>query len=100
MSDPGTLPPLLLPRPRSMTVRPGTARADLVAEARGDGAAGSYQLRAEAGAGVTITGADPAGLRSARATLAQLRTQYGPSIPAVEIEDAPAFATRGVMLDI
>jgi hexosaminidase len=36
----------------------------------------------------------------ARAILAQLRRQYGDVLPAMEIEDSPAFATRGVMLDI
>lgn len=93
--------PILLPRPRSLTVGSGTARADLVAETRTSGGApGSYAFRAEAGGGVAIGAPDAAGFRNARATLAQLRAQYGAAIPAVEIEDEPAFATRGVMLDI
>lgn len=41
-----------------------------------------------------------AGLRMGRATLAQLLTQYGASVPCLTIEDAPAFAVRGVMLDV
>src|SRR5436190_8576971 len=41
-----------------------------------------------------------AGLRHGRATLAQLVRQYGTRLPRLEIEDYPAFPTRGFMLDI
>lgn len=49
---------------------------------------------------ITIEHADDAGLRHARATLMQLRTRYGDHLPALRIDDAPTFATRGVMIDI
>jgi len=41
-----------------------------------------------------------AGLRHGRETLRQLIRQYGTNLPCLEIHDAPAFATRGVMLDV
>ncbi len=40
------------------------------------------------------------GLRHALATLDQLLVQYGGTLPCLRIDDAPAFAIRGVMLDI
>lgn len=41
-----------------------------------------------------------AGIRHARATLAQLLRQFPVDIPCCEIEDRPATAKRGVMLDV
>ena len=62
-----------------------------------------YQLlvaRDSAGrADVQICG-DRAGLRHGVATLLQLLAQPGGELPCVQIDDAPTFATRGVMLDI
>jgi hypothetical protein len=56
---------------------------------------------------VRVIGADEAGLRHGRATLAQLRHRAnapdaGPDgmLPACRIEDWPDFAVRGVMLDV
>jgi len=49
---------------------------------------------------ITLTAGTPAGLRNGAATLAQLLRQYGERMPALNIADAPAFATRGAMLDI
>ncbi len=49
---------------------------------------------------VLITAGSVAGMRNAAATLAQLLRQYGDRLPALEISDSPALATRGVMLDI
>lgn len=40
------------------------------------------------------------GLRNARATLAQLRRLFPARVPSMRIDDAPAFAVRGVMLDV
>jgi hypothetical protein len=57
-----------------------------------------YRLRAEPG-GVVIEAAGPAAERAGRATLAQLRAAGGPA-PCVEVEDWPAFAVRGAMLDV
>lgn len=66
-----------------------------------DGAPESYTLEASA-RGVTITGADAAGLFHGIQTLGQLIVPApdGGRIPAVRIEDAPRFAYRGVMLDV
>lgn len=65
------------------------------------GAPESYRLTVDE-ASVTVTGADPAGLFYGVQTLAQLVQRDGENwiVPAVEIEDAPRFAYRGVMLDV
>ncbi len=67
----------------------------------GSEAAESYRIAVDA-ASVTVTGADAAGLFYGVQTLAQLVRPAGDGweIPAVEIDDAPRFAYRGVMLDI
>lgn len=51
---------------------------------------------------VTVTGADAAGLFYGVQTLAQAITPNGGEwvIPAMEVEDAPRFRYRGVMLDV
>ncbi len=61
-----------------------------------------YQLLIRGGtsAAIEVRHGEDAGKRHALATLAQLRTQYGDQLPELEIEDAPVFAVRGVMLDI
>lgn len=96
--------PLLVPSPRSVKMgqgrtasAPGEVCIDDKRVPRG-----GYRLRVEGigGGKVEIGASNHEGLHAARATLAQLRTQYGDAIPEVEIEDAPAFAVRGVMLDI
>lgn len=58
-----------------------------------------YRLSVHAG-GVSIVGADPAGVFYAACTLAQLVDVHGTKIPCVEIEDHPELLVRGVMLDI
>ena len=65
------------------------------------GMAESYRITADA-ASVVVTGADAAGLFYGVQTLGQLIAPEagGFAIPAVEIEDAPRFAYRGVMLDV
>ncbi len=59
----------------------------------------AYTLRIDQH-GVSINAATDAGVRNALRTLAQLLRALGPEIPCVEIEDAPAFGVRGVMLDV
>jgi hexosaminidase len=80
-------------------------RFDLV---EGNGAPGatvspeSYALSVTA-AGARITATAPVGLFYGSQTLAQLlatRTDGAIRVPALEIEDAPRFAYRGVMLDV
>jgi hypothetical protein len=67
----------------------------------------SYRLRIgvrDCVGGIEIDSPSAVGVRHARATLRQLLAQYGtmdsPRLPTMEIEDSPAFATRGVMLDV
>jgi hypothetical protein len=69
----------------------------------------AYRVRVDvAGAGgggegegrVEVWAASSAGLRMARATLAQLERRLGTVWPRMEIEDEPVFAVRGVMLDV
>jgi len=116
--------PVLLPRPRSLEQAPGGRRVpDRPAQERLDPALHpqGYRLEVDDG-GVRIVGADDAGLRHGRATLAQLRhstatpgtpgtpgTRGTPgtpgtpgtgTLPACRIDDWPDFAVRGVMLDV
>lgn len=85
------------------------------------GPAESYRLTADR-TGITVTGADTAGLFYGVQTLGQLITPAGDAagdptgspagdsagapagagwvVPAIEIDDAPRFAYRGVMLDV
>lgn len=77
-------------------VRPGVLgrRIELLREAeRGD--AYRVSVRPER---VQLRGTGPAGLRYAVETLAQLPARA--RLPACEIEDAPDFAARGLMLDV
>ena len=83
----------------------GSDRADLSLEVVGNGASESYRLQV-APTGSRIQGSDEAGLFYGMCTLVQWldirgrRTEQVLSCPAVEIDDGPSFATRGVMLDI
>jgi hexosaminidase len=124
MPDPALLPPLLLPAPRRVselchavdlpaTPTVGGPWADLVsgildwptsdqpwlAIRSAEQPAGGYALDVTPDGAVILAG-DEAGVRHACATLRQLLAQYGRRLPGVQIEDAPAFATRGVLLDI
>ena len=98
---------LLVPTPRSITTGSGTLRVGQdwsparierrpLAGARGPE---HYELRVSP-SGIVILSASPAGERAALATLGQLRRQFGGELPEVTIEDWPAFAVRGVMLDV
>lgn len=89
---------LLLPAPRAWTPADGTCAAPDRIAVRRDGAipAQGYRLELRPD-GVAIGCSDPDGERHARATLAQLVAQ---GAPCGAVEDAPAFARRGVMLDI
>ncbi|MCT9818854.1 beta-N-acetylhexosaminidase [Microbacterium sp. W1N] len=82
---------------------PDGARAVVLVVDAASGAAESYTLRADA-AGVSVTGADAAGLFYGVQTLGQLLQRGagdgGWSVPAVEVDDAPRFPYRGVMLDV
>jgi len=49
---------------------------------------------------ILIEAPDPTGVFYGVCTLVQLVTQYGRTLPAMQIADRPDFAARGVMLDI
>ncbi|KAB7790139.1 beta-N-acetylhexosaminidase [Bifidobacterium leontopitheci] len=58
----------------------------------------SYRLTI-APTGVTIVGADAAGVRNGVQTLRQIIRQCGAALPQLTIEDRPAYAVRGYYLD-
>lgn len=92
--------PVLLPQPRSIEVGASIVPARIIATSTSPALPPQgYRLVADE-RGVTILGADPAGVSYAQATLAQLVGLYGDQIPALRIEDWPDLAIRGVMLDI
>lgn len=59
----------------------------------------SYTLTVSS-SGIRIEAPSLAGARYGITTLEQLVRQYGAAIPSMEIFDEPAFATRGLMLDV
>jgi hypothetical protein len=59
----------------------------------------AYRLRIDC-TGITAEAHDREGLFYAAVTLSQLVCQYGNRLPLCEIEDAPDFQLRGVMLDV
>jgi hypothetical protein len=63
------------------------------------GGAEAYRLCIDPGR-INLQAGGDAGMVHGLRTLAQLVAQYGRSLPCLLIEDAPAFAVRGVMLDI
>ena len=92
---------LALVQARAGLTPDGTADATVSLRIEPGGVAESYRLTADA-ASVVVTGADPAGLFYGVQTLGQLVARDGERwiVPAVEIDDAPRFAYRGVMLDV
>jgi hypothetical protein len=106
-----------VPVPRSVTVSGAPAALLAVFPGMAAAASGWCACRIDAGVGdraeayrltvapgatpaVRIEGRDEAGLRWGLATLAQLLRIHPDALPALAIEDAPAFAHRGTMLDI
>lgn len=59
----------------------------------------SYRLTVDK-QGVSIVGADPAGVFYGMQSLLQMMEHFGDRIPAVTIDDAPRFPYRGSMLDV
>src|SRR5437868_1444645 len=93
--------PVLCPQPRRAQWKLDALSRDVVVASRVDASIKPQGYRLELAAnGVTIIGSDDAGVFYARQTIAQLRTQFGDSLPQGMIEDWPDFAVRGVMLDI
>jgi len=97
----------LVPLPRSLRMLPGVVRlgrpdeADVVIDAAIGLPAEGYRLRVTDD-GVRIDASDAAGAFYGARTLRQLVRERdgGWECPRVEIEDAPRFAYRGVMLDV
>lgn len=96
----------LLPAPRQLRRTPGTYRSPasgpailLVRDGSAPPQPEGYQLDISPN-GIIIRHHDDAGLRAAHATLRQLQRRYGRRLPCLRIRDWPAFARRGVMLDI
>jgi len=104
--------PLLLPRPKRITLTRGvvdrtvldkvrweeTPRVDLPSDS-----AGAHRIVISAHG--TRIQAEPAadfdnGFTRAQCTIDQLKVAYGADVPAMVIEDWPSFATRGLMLDV
>ncbi len=82
-------------------VPPGSPTADLSLEIRADAALPPQGYTLEIGPrGVTAVAGDAAGLRHAALTLRQALRAHAEFVPAARIEDAPAFGTRGFLLDI
>jgi hypothetical protein len=104
-NDPATSPLLLIPTPRSVErgagTFPATDKISVTKLARAKNPE-HYKLSISK-SGISIKAASPAAERAARATLAQITRQFGQGggqLPEVEIQDWPAFTTRGVMLDV
>lgn len=106
-----SLPPLLLPTPRALKLTGGAVSVrinpDVIGSIDTGGVAGAslgadgYRLTISRDAPhVRLLVHSEAGLRHGRATLRQLTRQYGSNLPCLDIHDAPAFPTRGVMLDV
>ncbi len=99
------LPPLLLPRPRSIEFAGGVTDYASPSVVVDGGArlrfAGSeaYRLTLRGGKSL-IEARTRLGALHARHTYEQLMVQFPLDGPALVIEDGPAFATRGVMLDV
>ncbi len=87
--------------PRRVEVAGEGAPADAVPATQVDSALPPQGYALEVGPdGVRIGHADDAGLRYARATLAQIRSQCGPMLPGLRVRDWPDFPVRGYMLDV
>jgi len=102
-----TLPPLLLPTPGSLKLHGGAVHLSVNPDTSGTlapsagGHPDGYTLTISASpARVTLECRSESGLRYGRETLRQLIRQYGSNLPCLTIDDAPAFAHRGVMLDV
>jgi hypothetical protein len=100
--DSESSPLVLIPTPREVRRLGGAVLWDGTVRVVGlTGTKGPEHHRLIVGdGGVVIEAETLAGERAARATLGQLTRQFGARLPKVEIEDWPAFATRGVMLDV
>ncbi len=93
--------PLLLPRPRSLELTGGfvTEPSEAIECAESSSGDESYRIDIAGDGHVRIAAATHQGLQRARATMRQLRTQFGDRLPCLAIDDAPVISSRGVMFD-
>jgi hypothetical protein len=91
----------LFPAPRELVETGARAAADAKVAVRRDPAlpAEGFAIDIDA-SGVGVSHADAAGLRYARACLAQIREQSRDFLPGLRLRDAPDFPVRGLMLDV
>jgi hypothetical protein len=82
-------------------IRAGGESGQSIVLSAGEASVPAQGYRLTVGAnGITVAGADPAGLSYGVSTLVQIIRQCAGSLPAGEIVDAPDFPVRGVMLDV
>lgn len=90
--------PALVPKPRSIAMRPGEAGKSLEQRSEENIPREGYRLSVSE-KGILLSFADAAGAFYGRQTLEQLRFQYGDKLPCMEIADEPAYAYRGFHID-
>lgn len=83
--------PVMAAAPATFTVRLSLDAAAGVPE--------SYRLIIGSG-GITLSGADAAGVWNGVCTLRQIIQQAAPELPVLTMDDAPDFPQRGVLLDV
>jgi len=91
----------LVPQPTKLVEKPGVCTQTAIREVTDPAVpAEGYRLSVRPD-GITVTSSTAAGRFYAGVTLDQLRTTVGKgaAYPCVEIEDAPAYPWRGVLLD-
>lgn len=72
----------------------------IVGAQQDEGAGGAYTLRVGAQHGFRYSAAGPDGTAAAISTANQLVELTGGTVPAMEIDDAPRYRWRGLMIDI
>src|SRR5262245_52750816 len=60
----------------------------------------AYRLTINPSLPIVVEASSAAGTQHALVTLVQLLRQFGRELPCAVVEDEPAFANRGVMLDV
>ncbi|MEG2491417.1 MAG: family 20 glycosylhydrolase [Alistipes sp.] len=85
--------------PMTLVAADDPSHATLLLSCEGEGPAESYSLRVGRDK-IAITAPESTGVFYGLQSLMQLADHFGYRIPAVQIEDAPRFGYRGLMLDV